>query len=103
MNENSRLPVPRTPLLPAPRPSRTPTLWQEAAPVVARSAALVAVGIIGEWLLRSVARSALEPARNGKHNSRRNKAVAKRRANDDEGVVTISETVIMTRKVTFRR
>lgn len=49
---NCRLPVKREPSLsPAP-------LWQQAAPVVIRGAALVAAGVIGEWLLRSATKKA---------------------------------------------
>jgi hypothetical protein len=103
MNENARLPVPRNSLLPARRPTRSPAIWQEAAPVVARGAALVAVGLIGEWLLRSLARNALNAPRNGKRNARGNNALVQRRAGDEKATVTISETVIMTRRVTIRR
>ncbi|MEK7246936.1 MAG: hypothetical protein AAB092_00530 [Chloroflexota bacterium] len=50
---NYRLPVKQEPdQLPAP-------IWQQAAPVVIRGAALVAAGVIGEWLLRSAARKAV--------------------------------------------
>jgi hypothetical protein len=104
MEENSRLPVPRNPLLPVRRPVQPPALWQEAAPVVARGAALVAVGLIGEWLLRSVARNAFNPPRNGRGRARRSAALTRR---DDEetppGSITISETLIMKRKVIVRR
>ena len=65
MNENSRLPVLRNPPLPARQNARQPAIWQEAAPVVARGAALVAAGLIGEWLLRSLARNAFSAPRNG--------------------------------------
>lgn len=50
---NYRLPVKQEPArLPVP-------LWQQAAPVVIRGAALVAAGVIGEWLLRSATRKAV--------------------------------------------
>jgi hypothetical protein len=104
MDDNPRLPVPRNPLLPVRRTVQPPALWQEAAPVVARGAALVAVGLIGEWLLRSVARSAFSPPRNGRSKARGNTALVRR---EDEqpppGTITISETLIMTRKVIVRR
>ena len=50
---NYRLPVKREPVQP-PVP-----IWQQAAPVVIRGAALVAAGMIGEWLLRSATRKAV--------------------------------------------
>lgn len=104
MEDNARLPVPRDSLLPVRRTTQTPALWQEAAPVVARGAALVAVGLIGEWLLRSVARNAFNSPRNGRGKARRNMALIRR---EDEqpppGTITISETLIMTRKVIVRR
>jgi hypothetical protein len=98
MNENhgnSRLPVKRAAAPP-------PALWQQAAPVVARSAALIAAGLIGEWLLRAATRRALrlplEPRKTA-----RSKAVALRQ-NDrlPEGAIAISETIVM-RRVIFRR
>jgi hypothetical protein len=50
---NYRLPVKQElAQLPAP-------LWQQAAPVVLRGAALVAAGVIGEWLVRSATRKAV--------------------------------------------
>ena len=63
MDRNSRLPVPVRAGLPARRSTVTPALWQQAAPVVARGAALVAAGLIGEWLLRSFARNAFSTPR----------------------------------------
>jgi len=50
---NYRLPVKQDPVQP-PVP-----VWQQAAPVVVRGVALVAAGVIGEWLLRSAARKAV--------------------------------------------
>ena len=66
---NYRLPVKREPVLP-PAP-----LWQQAAPVVIRGAALVAAGVIGEWLLRSAAKKAISMPFSGK----KTRAVARRR------------------------
>ena len=57
---NYRLPVKREPT-PPPAP-----LWQQAAPVVIRGAALVAAGVIGEWLLRSAAKKAVSMPFSGK-------------------------------------
>jgi hypothetical protein len=105
MDNNSRLPVPRSSLLPAHRTAKPPALWQEAAPVVARGAALVAVGLVGEWLLRAVARNAFNDSGAGKGRRRRNTALARPRPEEDPepGTVTISETLIMKRKVIVRR
>jgi hypothetical protein len=86
---NYRLPVKREPVLP-PAP-----LWQQAAPVVIRGAALVAAGVIGEWLLRSMARKAVAaPFSGGKKKSRA--VVAK--APEPE-VVAYRETILVERTV----
>ena len=104
MNEHSRLPVLRNPPLPARRDARPPALWQEAAPVVARSAALVAAGIIAEWLLRSLARNALSDPRNGRSKPRKGTGLVTRASEpSSRGEITISETVIMMRRVIVRR
>jgi len=104
MNDNPRLPVLRNPTLPARRNARHPALWQEAAPVVARGAALVAAGLIGEWLLRSFARNAFNPPRDGRSKSHKTTSLVPRDAAESpEDVITVSETVIMTRKVIVRR
>ena len=104
MNENPRLPVLRNPPLPARQHARHPTIWQEAAPVVARGAALVAAGLVGEWLLRSLARNALSGPRNGRGKLRKAGALIPRPSEESpQGSITVSETVIMTRRVIFRR
>ena len=104
MNENPRLPVLRNPSLPARQSARHPAIWQEAAPVVARGAALVAAGLVGEWLLRSLARTALNGPRNGKSKPRKAAALVRRPSEEpSQGTITISETVIMTRRVIVRR
>ena len=80
--------------------AQPPALWQQAAPVVARGAALVAAGLIGEWLFRNAAKRAVQapfsrPKKGG--------AVAKR--NDGglpEGTLAVSETIVM-RRVIVRR
>jgi hypothetical protein len=106
MNENPRLPVLRNPPLPARQNARHPATWQAAAPVVARGAALVAAGLVGEWLLRSLARNALGGPRNGRSKPRKVAALVPRPAEErdpSQGTITISETVIMTRRVILRR
>jgi hypothetical protein len=104
MNENRRLPVLRNPPLPARQNTRQPAIWQEAAPVVARGAALVAAGLVGEWLLRSLARNAFSAPRNGRSKPSKATALIRRPTEESpQGTITISETVIMTRRVIVRR
>ena len=83
---NTRLPVKREPS-PPPAP-----IWQQAAPVVVRGAALVAAGVVGEWLLRSAARKAIALPFSGK----KSRAVAR---NGDLPVVALEETVIVRRRI----
>jgi hypothetical protein len=89
---NLRLPVKREPAgLPAP-------LWQQAAPVVVRGVALVAAGVIGEWLLRSATKKAVSlPFSGGKKKSR---AVAKPAARGS--ALAYQETIVVQRTV-FRQ
>ena len=104
MNENPRLPVLRTPPLPARRNARHPAIWQEAAPAVARGAALVAAGFVGEWLLRSLARNALNGSRTGSSKPRKARALVPQPSEESpQGSITVSETLIMTRRVIIRR
>jgi hypothetical protein len=104
MNETSRLPVLRNPSLPARQNARHPAIWQEAAPVVARGAALVAAGLVGEWLLRSLARNALSSPRSGRSKPRKARALVRQPSEESaQGSITVSETVIMMRRVIVRR
>lgn len=83
---NYRLPVKQEPApLPAP-------IWQQAAPVVIRGAALVAAGVIGEWLLRSATRRAVALPFGGK----------KSRAVAGPKILAVQETVTMRRTVVFK-
>ncbi|MBI2912862.1 MAG: hypothetical protein HYY03_02955 [Chloroflexi bacterium] len=94
---NSRLPVKRS--------AAPPVLWRQAAPVVAQGAALVAAGVIGEWLVRSLARSAfrLPLSLLGTPQRSQSKALARKREPSlPEGVIAISETVVM-RRVILKR
>jgi len=77
-----------------------PALWQQAAPVLARGAALVAAGIAAEWLLRSGTKRALSLPFSGKKQAK-NRALA-RKAGALGEIVAISETIV-TRRVVFRR
>jgi hypothetical protein len=89
---NYRLPVKR-------EPSPPPALWRQAAPVVARGAALVAVGVIAEWLLRSATRRAMSLPANG-NGKKKSRAVAKAAPAIRSAVVQYSETIIVQRTVT---
>ena len=86
---NTRLPVKRE-ATPVPAP-----LWQQAAPVVARATALVAAGVIGEWLLRSATKKAVSMPFQARKN-RKEKALAKQ---ESRPVVAYSETVVVRRTV----
>jgi hypothetical protein len=88
---NYRLPVKREVHPPAP-------IWQQAAPVVIRGAALVAAGIIGEWALRSAARRAVSLPFSG----RREKSRALTKASATPQIVTYTETIVVQRSVTHR-
>ena len=76
-----------------------PALWQQAAPVIVRGAALVAAGIAAEWLLRSGTKRALSLPFSGKKPAK-GRALAGKSALGE--IVAISETVV-TRKVIYRR
>ncbi len=81
---NYRLPVKQEPAQP-PAP-----IWQQAAPVVVRGVALVAAGVIGEWLLRSATKRAVSaPFKRG------NKTVAPRQPI----IEAIEETIIVRRRL----
>ncbi len=87
--------------LPVKRPPTAPTVWSQAAPVLARGAALVALGVAAEVVFNTLARGALRlptlrrPAKT--------KALATRRNGElPAGSYTVSETVVM-RRFIFRR
>lgn len=92
--KGSRLPVRRTVLPPA--------VWQTAAPAVAQTLAMVALGVAAEMLLRSGTRwalrlpSALAPGAKSKALTRQHEDLL------PAGGVAVSETVVM-RRVTLRR
>lgn len=87
--QNPRLPVLRR-TAPAPAP-----IWQQAAPVLVRGVALVAAGVIGEWMLRSAAKKAASLSFSRRPSAV--KAVVPRRE-----VVTVTETVVVQRTVVRR-
>jgi hypothetical protein len=102
-DRNSHLPVPLKARPPARRPSMTPTLWQEAAPVVARGAALVALSLIGEWLLRAATKRALNAPSNGRKRAHKTTAVVPKPEEElAEGTIVVSETFFM-RRIIVRR
>src|SRR3989442_1230966 len=104
MDRNSRLPVPVRAGLPARRSTITPALWQQAAPVVARGAALVAAGLIGEWLLRSFTREAFNSARPERKPSRKGtEIVPKAEESLPEGTISVSETTVVMRRLIVLR
>ena len=80
------------------QPTSLPAIWREAAPVVVRGAALVAVGIAAEFLLRSMARGAMPST------ARKRPVTAPVPATTTllEEVVTVSHTVV-TRRLFIRR
>lgn len=94
---NLRLPVKRAPV--------APTLWKQAAPVLARGVALVALGVAAEMALTALAKGALRlPARRP---TKKGQApvpapTARRDGEMPEGTYAVSETVVM-RRVTLRR
>ena len=90
---NYRLPVKREPTSP-PAP-----LWQQAAPVVIRGAALIAAGVLGEWLLRSAAKKAISVP----FASKKTSAVAERTDSPKAAIWAYSETVVMRRTVIRQR
>lgn len=81
---NYRLPVKQEPAQPP------ATIWQQAVPVVARGVALVAAGVIGEWLLRSATKKAVSAPF-----KRANKAVTPRQPI----IEAIEETIIVRRRL----
>jgi hypothetical protein len=81
---NYRLPVKQEPAQP-PAP-----IWQQAAPVVARGVALVAAGVIGEWLLRSATKKAVSTPF-----KRKTKAITPRQPI----IEAIEETIIIRRRL----
>ena len=97
MRESNRnLPVRRAPIEP-PAP-----LWQQAAPAVVRGAALVAVGVMAQWALRSAAKMAITMPLQAARGSRKTKALTP--ADDGSGrVVAVSETIVVHRRVIVER
>jgi hypothetical protein len=88
---NARLPVKRAPMQPA--------IWRQAAPVLARGAALVALGVVAEAAIRALAKGVLRPSASP---PARSSKLPARKDGAGEGVIAVSETVVM-RRVVVRR
>jgi hypothetical protein len=78
-------------------------LWQQAAPAVARGAAFVAAGLIGQWLLRAAARRAFNGAPSPGRKAGKSRSLVPANDGPAAGTIAISETVVMTRRVIVRR
>ncbi len=92
---NTRLPIKRLPAY--------PTVWSQAAPVLARGAALVALGVAAEVVLSALAKGALRLPTLTRRGPAKTKAMATRRNGElPAGSYTVSETVVM-RRLIFRR
>jgi hypothetical protein len=87
--------------LPVKREETLPDVWRQAAPVLARGAALVLAGIAAEWLMRAATRKALSVPFNGRK-PKKSRAVAKRETPARPTIVAFSETVV-TRRLIVRR
>ena len=94
-------PAGKNPRLPVKRPSAYPTLWQQAAPILARGAALVALGVVAEAALTALAKGTLRLP--SLRRPAKSKALAARRNGElPEGSYAVSETFVM-RRLIFRR
>ena len=90
---NLRLPVKRSPA--------QPTVWRQAAPVLARGVALVALGVAAELALNTLARGAMRlPAL--RKPAKAPAVPARRKRELPEGSYAVSETVVL-RRLIFRR
>jgi hypothetical protein len=83
--------------LPVKRVAQPPAVWQQAAPVVIRGAALVAAGVIAEWMLRSAAKKAVSMPFGG--TAKKSRAIARRAA---PKTVAYTETIVVQRTITQR-
>ena len=93
---NLRLPVKR----PASQP---PAIWQQTAPVVIRTAALLAAGVAAEWLISSATRKALSLPFNRRKESRKIELRAPQRSEQlANGTLAVSETLLV-RRLILRR
>lgn len=89
---NTRLPVPRT--------LNQPTVWRQAAPLLARGAALVALGVIAETAINALAKGAFGLPFSRKETG--GQLPARSDGGLPEGTLAVSETVVM-RRLILRR
>lgn len=89
---NARLPVRRSPM--------QPTLWNRAAPVLARGAALVALGVVAEVAVNALAKGVFRGPSPAPANGKR--LLSRRRRDATEGILAVSETIVMRRTVVRR-
>ncbi len=90
----------KNPRLPVKRSSAYPTIWQQAAPILARGAALVALGVVAETALTALAKGTLRlPSLRRPAKSR---PLPARRDELPEGTYAVSETFVMRRLVVRR-
>ncbi len=93
----------RNPRLPVKRRPAYPTVWSRAAPVLARGAALVALGVAAEVVLNALAKGALRLPTPTRRGPAKTKPLATRRNGElPAGSYAVSETVVM-RRLIFRR
>lgn len=79
-----------------------PSVWRRAAPAVVQGAAMLAVGVAAEWLLRSAARRALSLPRLGRRPAKGETLPTVRKELPPAEGVAVSEMIIM-KRVTLRR
>ena len=91
---NLRLPVKRSPA--------QPTVWRQAAPVLARGVALVALGVAAELALNTLARGAMRLPALRQPEKAAALATRGKRELPEGSYAAVSETVIL-RRLIFRR
>jgi hypothetical protein len=87
--------------LPVKRESLQPTLWRQAAPVLVRGAALVAIGVAAEMALTALAKGAFRLPSLGGRAQKNLPAV--RGKSELPGALSVTERVIMERRLVLRR
>jgi hypothetical protein len=82
--------------------SQPPAVWQQAAPAVARGAALIVAGFAAEWLMRSAAKKAVSLPFAGRRQTTRRRALARPGNNPGADTLAVSETLFV-RRLILRR
>ncbi len=88
------------PRLPVKRSTAHPTVWRRAAPILARGAALMALGVVAETALTALAKGALRLPSLGR--PAKSRSLPARPDELPEGTYVVSETFVM-RRLIFRR